>query len=99
MNVWFFAVLVIGIVYVLNRLTSMSDLPVSTRLAEARALLERNRGIDRAPASAPGPAAPTRASAAPRVQRLEPAPHLPRRQATPRPACRPVSPGRRVTRP
>ncbi|HEU5266363.1 MAG TPA: hypothetical protein VFU35_06665 [Jatrophihabitans sp.] len=40
MSIWFFIVLVIGILYALNRLTTTTDVPVSARLARARALLE-----------------------------------------------------------
>jgi hypothetical protein len=43
MSVWFFIVLVVGILYALDRLTTTTDLPVSVRLARARAIVEEGR--------------------------------------------------------
>jgi hypothetical protein len=43
MSVWFFIVLVVGILYALDRLTTTTDLPVSARLARARAIVEDGR--------------------------------------------------------
>jgi hypothetical protein len=43
MSIWFFIVLVVGILYALDRLTTTTDLPVSARLARARAIVEDGR--------------------------------------------------------
>ncbi len=40
MSIWFFIVLVVGILYALNRLTSTTDIPLSTRLAKMRQQVE-----------------------------------------------------------
>ncbi len=55
MNIWFLLVLVAGTLYVLDRLTSTTDLPVSARLARARELIERGR-VRPAPSESPAPA-------------------------------------------
>jgi hypothetical protein len=43
MNVWTIVVLVVGFGYVLDRVSSTTDVPVSRRLAAARELVERGR--------------------------------------------------------
>jgi hypothetical protein len=46
MSIWFFIVLVVGILYIVNRLTSTADLPVSAVLAEAREIVEQGHQPD-----------------------------------------------------
>jgi hypothetical protein len=59
MSVWFFIVLVVGILYALDRLTTTTDLPVSARLARARSIVEEGRRRRAAASVTPVPSPPS----------------------------------------
>ncbi len=63
MSVWFFIVLVVGILYALDRLTTTTDLPVCARLARARAIVEAGRRRRTAASVSPVQTPPARPTA------------------------------------